>query len=91
VIPSLALQYAVDPIIDDPFEITQPTTDAPTADAVLDKYIRAVGGAERLPTMTSFVAEGMHRGFDDFEMFPFQIFSKGPNQRSTISIRNMRT
>jgi Photosynthetic reaction centre cytochrome C subunit len=84
VIPSLAVQYAVDPIIDDPFEITQSVSGAPTADAVLDKYISAVGGAARLATMTSFVAEGTYRGFDDFEMFPFQIFSKTPNQRTTI-------
>ena len=83
-IPSLALQYSVDPIIDDPYEITQPAPDAPTAEAVLDKYISAVGGAARLATLTSFVAEGTYRGFDDFEMFPFQIFSRAPNQRTTI-------
>jgi outer membrane lipoprotein-sorting protein len=51
---------------------------------VLDKYIRAVGGAERLATMTSFIGEGTYKGFDDFETFPLQIFSKAPNQRTTI-------
>jgi hypothetical protein len=26
----------------------------------------------------------MYRGFDDFDMFPFQIFSQAPNQRKAI-------
>jgi hypothetical protein len=84
VIPSLALQYAVDPIVDDPYEMTEPAPGSPSPDAVLDKYIRAAGGAERLAGMTSFVAEGTYQGFDDFDMFPLQVFSKAPNQRTTL-------
>ncbi len=83
VIPSLAVQYTVEPVIDDPYEIL-PAGGAPTADAVLDKYIRAVGGAARLATLTSVVAKGTYRGFDDFEMYPLDIFAKAPNQRTTI-------
>src|SRR6185436_10535068 len=70
VIPSLALQYAVNPIIDDPYELTQNSPGAPTIDAVLDKYIAAVGGAARLKGMTAWVAEGTYTGFDDFDMYP---------------------
>ena len=84
VIPSLAVQYTVEPIIDDPYEILQPAPGAPSADTVLDKYIQAVGGAARLANVTSVVAKGTYRGFDDFEMYPLEIFATAPNQRSTI-------
>jgi photosynthetic reaction center cytochrome c subunit len=83
VIPSLAVQYTVEPVIDDPYEIL-PAGGAPSADAVLDKYIRAVGGAARLASVTSVTAKGSYRGFDDFEMYPLDIFAKAPNQRATI-------
>lgn len=83
VIPSLAVQYTVEPLIDDPYEIL-PAGGAPTADAVLDKYIQAVGGAARLANVTSVVAKGSYRGFDDFEMYPLDIFAKAPNQRTMI-------
>ena len=36
VIPSLAVQYAVNPVLDDPYEILQPAFDAPPIDAVLN-------------------------------------------------------
>jgi photosynthetic reaction center cytochrome c subunit len=82
-IPSLAAQYAVDPIIEDPYEILQ-APGAPSADTVLDKYIEAVGGAVRLTSFTSVVAKGTYRGFDDSETYPLEIFAKAPNQRTTI-------
>jgi outer membrane lipoprotein-sorting protein len=84
IIPSLAVQYTVNPIIDDPYEFTQPASGAPTIDAVLDKYIAAVGGAARLKGLNSFLAEGTYTGFDDFDQYPVQVFAKAPNQRTTI-------
>ena len=82
-IPSLAAQYAVDPIIEDPYEVLQ-APGAPSADTVLDKYVQAVGGATRLTSFTSVVAKGTYRGFDDAETYPLEIFAKAPNQRTTI-------
>ena len=82
--PSLAVQYAVDPIIDDPYEILQPPPGAPSVDSVLDRYIQAVGGAARLAGVTSFTARGTYRGFDDFEQYPLEIFANAPRQRTTI-------
>ena len=35
----------------------------PTAVQILDKYIAAVGGAQRAATLTSFVAKGMYSGY----------------------------
>ena len=84
VIPSLAVQYMVNPVLDDPYEILQPAFDAPPVDEVLDKYIAAVGGAAALKGLTSYVAEGTYSGYDDFEQFPVQVFAQAPNQRTTI-------
>ncbi len=84
VVPSLAVQYAVNPVLDDAYEILQPAFDAPPIDAVLDRYIDAVGGAARLNGLTSFIAEGLYSGYDDFEEFPVQVFAKAPNQRTTV-------
>jgi outer membrane lipoprotein-sorting protein len=84
VIPSLAVQYAVDPFNEDPYEILQPASGAPSIDAVLDRYVGAVGGAARLKGLTTLVAEGTYTGFDDFDEYPVQVFAKAPNQRTTI-------
>jgi len=85
VIPNLAVQYAVDPLNnEDPYEILQPASDAPSIDAVLDRYVGAVGGAARLKGLTTLIAEGTYTGFDDFDEYPVQVFAKAPNQRTTI-------
>ena len=86
VIPSLAEQYGTPPP-DDPneVEIIKPAAGALTADQILDKYIQAVGGAQALAKLTSFVAKGTYGGYDtDLEALPLDVFAKGPNQRSTI-------
>jgi hypothetical protein len=51
---------------------------APSADQILEKYIAALGGAQRLAGVTRY------RGYDDFDMFPLELSAKAPNQRSTI-------
>ena len=84
VIPNLAVQYAVNPLNEDAYEILEPAFDAPTIDAVLDRYVAAVGGAARLKQLTTFIAEGTYSGYDDFEVYPVQVFARAPNQRTTI-------
>ncbi len=83
-VPNLAVQYAVDPVIEAPYEILQPTPLAPSVDDVLDRYIDAVGGAAQLNGLTTIVAEGTYAGFDDFDEYPVQVFARAPNQRTTI-------
>jgi outer membrane lipoprotein-sorting protein len=83
-IPSLAVQYAVDPLIEAPYEILEPTPGSPEPEVVLDRYIEAVGGATRLQELTSFIARGQYTGFDDFEYFPVEVFAQAPNKRTTI-------
>jgi photosynthetic reaction center cytochrome c subunit len=57
----------------------------PTADQILDKYIEAVGGAQRLAGLTSSVGSGTSVGFGGFGgEGRVQIFTKAPDQRTMI-------
>src|SRR6478672_8135155 len=57
----------------------------PTADQVLDKYIQALGGSQRLAGLTSFVATGSALGYGDLGgNAEFTILAKTPNQRATL-------
>jgi len=83
-VPDLAVQYG-DGLPRDPFEISASAPDAPSLDAVLGKYIQAVGGAERLATLRSVVVKGDYRGWDTLQQtVPVEIFVKAPDQRTTI-------
>jgi hypothetical protein len=58
---------------------------APTADQVLDKYIAALGGAERLSKMTSFAATGTAIGYGELGgNAEFNLLAKSPNQRAIV-------
>jgi hypothetical protein len=81
--PSLALLYGTPP----PDEPGEPITQAPgqpPAEQVLDKYIRAVGGADKLASVTSVMAKGSYRGFDDQDKSAVEIYAKAPGQRTTV-------
>ena len=85
-IPSLMVQYGAPPP-DDPneTEIPTPAPKTPTADQILDRYIQAVGGTQRLAALTSFSAKGTYQGFDtDFGEVPVDIFAKAPAQHTMI-------
>lgn len=83
VIPNLDVQYGEPPPLD-PDSITQDAIGAPTLDKVLDNYIQALGGAQRVAGVTSIVGKGTYRAYDDFELFPMEYYAKAPNQSSTI-------
>ncbi len=80
VTPILAEQYGTPPA-EEPDEIPQQAPGAPTPDEVFDRYIQALGGAEKLATFTSFVATGTYQGYDEPES-PVEIYSKAPGQFS---------
>jgi hypothetical protein len=83
VMPSLDGLYGEPP----PDEPGDPFTQAqgqPSADQVLDKYIAAIGGAQRLAAITSIVGKGTYMGFDDAEKSPLEFYAKAPGQRSTV-------
>jgi hypothetical protein len=57
----------------------------PTADQVLDKYIQAVGGAQKLAGLTSVVATGTAIGYGDLGgNADFTMLAKTPNQRTIL-------
>jgi len=56
----------------------------PSATEILDKYIAAVGGAERLAGLTSYIATGTSVGYEGLGGGgSFEIFAKAPNMRTT--------
>lgn len=82
VTPNLADLYGPPPSKETD-ELRDPLGKAPPADQILDKYIQALGGAERLGNLTSFAAKGTFQGYQD-EKYPVDVFAKAPNQISTV-------
>src|SRR5580704_7796775 len=82
VTPNLADLYGPPPS-KEPDELRQPAGKAASADQILDKYILAIGGAERLAKFTSFAAKGSYQGYQD-EKYPVDVFAKAPDQISTV-------
>ena len=81
-VPSLLSQYSLP--VEDPnkVEIVPGAPPGPSADEILDKYIKALGDPQRL---TSFIAKGTYEGYDTYEQkVPLEIFAKTPNQRAVI-------
>src|SRR5580658_1921469 len=59
----------------------------PKGTEVLDKYIAALGGAQKLATLKSFIATGTSVGYEGLGGGgSFQIFAKAPDQRSTVIV-----
>jgi len=58
-----------------------------TAEQVIDKYIQAVGGAQKLSGLTSFITTGTQEGYVDVKGGgQFQIVAKAPDKR-TVQVR----
>jgi photosynthetic reaction center cytochrome c subunit len=82
VTPNLADLYGPPPS-KEPDELRDPLGKTPSADQILDKYIQAIGGTERLAKLTSFAAKGTYQGYQD-EKYPVDVYAKAPNQISTV-------
>ena len=83
-LPTIDTVYGT-PILEADAIFTQSFPGEPSADQILDKYLQALGGADRLATVTSFVATGTSEGFRGFGGGgQVQIFAKAPDQRATI-------
>ena len=82
VTPNLATLYNMP---EEPDDVIVQAPGAPSADQVLEKYIQALGGTERLASLTSFVARGTSAGYGpEGDQRPVEIFAKAPGQRTTI-------
>jgi hypothetical protein len=80
--PNLAEVYGTPPP-PDPVEIQQ-VPNAPSADQLLDKYLQALGGAQRLASFTSFIGKGTYEGYGEGEKSPIEIFANAPDELSTV-------
>src|SRR5437667_7465387 len=75
--------YGMPPYEPDDVIVQNPLADS--ADSILDKYIQAIGGAQRLAGITSFAGKGTSVGFGGFGGGgAVQIYSKAPDQRTAI-------
>ena len=83
-VPNLALQYGE--LVFDPNAIQIAPDRQSTVDQVFDKYFQALGGRQRLASMTSFSAKGTYEGSNTGagSLFPLEIFVKAPGQRAQI-------
>jgi photosynthetic reaction center cytochrome c subunit len=91
--PSLADQYGTPPP-EDPDELEIPdrpaTAGTPSADQILDKYIQALGGTQRLAALKGIVAKGTYSGYDtDNQKVPVDIYAKAPAQTTMIVHGNL--
>jgi len=82
VTPNLADLYGPPPS-KEPDELRQPLGKTASADQILDKYIQALGGADKLAKINSFTAHGMYQGYQA-EKYPVDVFAQAPNRLSTI-------
>ncbi len=82
--PSLTEQYGEPPTPDpNEVEISRQSPEAPSADQVFDKYLQAVGGAQKAGAITSIVFKGTYQGYAEPKA-PVDIYLKAPNQRTMI-------
>ncbi len=84
ILPNLAAQYAT-PVEDANEVVMTNIPSGPTVDQVFDKYIQALGGAQRLAALTSYSAKGTYIGFETEQtIVPMEIYAKAPSQRAMI-------
>jgi len=81
---SVALDRLYDTPNDEKDDILPKDPDGPPPAQILDKYIAALGGADRLSRLTSFIATGTQNGGYQHVKGGgvFQIFAKAPDQRT---------
>ena len=86
VVPSLMEQYNVPPEDANAIEIAPDGPSEPTAEQILDKYLQALGGTQRLAGLTSFAAKGTAEGYDTYHVkVPLELYANSPSQRTMIT------
>jgi photosynthetic reaction center cytochrome c subunit len=88
--PIMATIYGMPPY--EPDDIIVEAPGLPPAESILDKYIAASGGAQRLAGLTSFVGKGTSVGFGGFGGGgDVEIVAKAPDKRATIILFKQET
>ena len=81
--PSFMSQYG-EPVLD-PDARDFLTDSSVNVNQVWDKYIQAIGGADKLARLTSYAAKGTYSGFDtDRSTVPIELYTKAPNQETIV-------
>ena len=84
VTPSIDLIYGM-PTLEPDDLVPASVPGLPKPEEIIDKYIQALGGTQRLSSITSFTATGTSIGFGGFGGGgAVQIYAKAPDLRSTI-------
>jgi photosynthetic reaction center cytochrome c subunit len=90
VTPRMEVIYGEPDLVQD--DVVVPTPGLPKPETILDKFIEASGGAQRLAGLTSFVGRGTSVGFGGFGGGgDVEIDAKLPDQRSTIILFKAET
>jgi hypothetical protein len=81
--PTMDTIYGTPPF--EPDDVVAQAPGVPSAESILDRFIQAAGGAQRLAGLTSFVGKGTSVGFGGFGGGgAVEIAAKGPDKRATI-------
>jgi photosynthetic reaction center cytochrome c subunit len=82
---TIALDTLYGPPNEEREDIVPAAPDQPSADPILNKYIQALGGAQKLAGLTSFIATGTALGYEGLGGGgEVQIYAKAPDQRTTM-------
>ena len=87
IVPSLLEQYS-EPPPDDPneVEISPRVSQVPSADDILNRYIQAIGGGQRLAALTSYTGTGRYEGFDSYHgKVAVDVYAKATGERTVIA------
>ena len=88
--PTMGIIYGTPTI--EPDDVFANIPGMPKPETILDRFIKAVGGAERLATLKSFDATGISVGFGGFGgEGRVEIAAQAPDKRATIILFNKET
>jgi len=68
----------------EPDRMVDPFPGAPQAEQVLDKYLQAIGGAQKAASLTSVAAKGTFQTYGIPTKYSLDLFAKAPAQRTVI-------
>ena len=87
-VPSLLEQYS-EPAPDDPNDVQlsrRNPNPGPSADQMLDRYLEALGGEQKLAALASFSGKGKYEGFDSYHgKVAMEIYAKASGPRTVIA------
>jgi photosynthetic reaction center cytochrome c subunit len=81
---SLVRLYGTTPA-EEPVTVIAPAPNAPPAERILDKYIAAIGGAQKVAALSSISAKGTNSGYGpEGGKRALEFYARSPAQRTTI-------